>query len=167
MFFQVKIKREKRRQAGSHQPTAQTDCKGQALRVLEKISTLRVVFFPKTLTTLPHPPFQTLSLLFFSFFLLKKNIGNGILGNSRTPFKVNNDVSIRSGQNINGSLYENISFQLPPTVTDLFRTSFFYPEQSWALRNCALDDFTEKPDGLSQRKSYRSILPKLLCFHHE
>lgn len=38
------------------------------LRVLKKISTLRVVFFPKTLTAEPHPPFQELSLFFFSLF---------------------------------------------------------------------------------------------------
>jgi hypothetical protein len=51
-------------------PTALSDSQGQALRVLKKISTLRVVFFPKTLTTVPYPPIQKLSLFFFSFFSL-------------------------------------------------------------------------------------------------
>jgi hypothetical protein len=49
-------------------PTALSDSQGQALRVLKKISTLRVVFFPKTLTAEPHPPARQLSLFFFSLF---------------------------------------------------------------------------------------------------
>jgi hypothetical protein len=49
-------------------PTALSDSQGQALRVLKKISTLRVVFFPKTLTAEPHPPKSQLSLFFFSLF---------------------------------------------------------------------------------------------------
>jgi hypothetical protein len=49
-------------------PTALSDSQGQALRVLKKISTLRVVFFPKTLTADLRPPFQELSLFFFSLF---------------------------------------------------------------------------------------------------
>jgi hypothetical protein len=47
---------------------AHLDCQGQALRVLKKISTLRVVFFPKTLTPNPRPPYQELSLFFFFLF---------------------------------------------------------------------------------------------------
>jgi len=44
---------------------------GQALRVTEKISTLQVVFFPKTLTTFPPPQQQELA-----FFISKKNNGS-------------------------------------------------------------------------------------------
>ncbi|RBP30968.1 hypothetical protein DFR65_104227 [Oceanihabitans sediminis] len=44
---------------------------GQALRVTEKISTLQVVFFPKTLTAFPPPHQQELA-----FFLSKKNNGS-------------------------------------------------------------------------------------------
>tara|TARA_R110000751_G_scaffold93685_2_gene182874 strand:- start:1869 stop:2069 length:201 start_codon:yes stop_codon:yes gene_type:complete len=57
-------------------PTALSDSQGQALRVLKKISTLRVVFFPKTLTAEPHPPERQLSLFFFSLFsfLFGKNL---------------------------------------------------------------------------------------------
>lgn len=41
---------------------------GQALRVLNKISTLRVVFDPKTLFTIPPHIQRELSLFFFSLF---------------------------------------------------------------------------------------------------